>query len=144
MRITVAIIGWLLTLALSIGIAGPLFGTCTQGDDKPWISSVIFFAPIGLIGLALAAVGAKLGRWFCWLAIPHILTVALGCYLIPRYFIYTTLGGQNVCFVREGSNADLSASLLQRLWAPAWFIMLALLVWVIVSYWRGYNGDLRN
>jgi len=131
---TLAVFGWLFSLGLLMGIAGPLFGTCTQGDDGPWIASLTFYAPIGLFGLLLAWRGAQAGRHFCWLAAPHILTLALGSYFVPLY-LQTTFGGQDVCSVREGGSYGITVTVLQRAWAPSWFCLLVALVWVFSRYW---------
>ena len=129
MRAT-AIFGWFLSFALVLGIAGPLFGTCTQGDDSPWRAGLLVFAPVGLVGLALVATGTAFGVRYLWFAFPHVLTVALGLYLVPVYFSGTTLGGQHVCSVREGSRFGEAPSLLQQAWAPAWLSILLVLGYV--------------
>ena len=133
---TSAIFGWVLSLALLVGIAGPLLGTCTQGDDDGWLAGLLVFAPIGLIGLAFAAKGAELGPRFSCLAMPHVVTLILGGQLIPTYFSKTTLGGQHVCSVREGGGFDGVPSLIQQLWAPAWLAILVALGYVVLLYWR--------
>lgn len=129
------VFGWILSLSLFIGIAGPLFGTCTQGDDDPWLASLFVLAPVGLAGLVMAASGAKSGRRYSLFAIPHIATLMLGGQLIPIYFSQTTIKGIHVCAVREGG-FEYSASLAQQLWAPSWFIVLLVLVYVILLFWH--------
>jgi hypothetical protein len=137
---TSAILGWALSFALLVGIAGPLFGTCTQGDDDGWLVGLLIFAPLGLSGLALAAKGAKLGPHYSWLALPHLATLVLGSQLIPLYFLKTTIGGLHVCSVREGGDFGSSPSLPQLLWAPAWLVILLTLAFVIFLYWRKDNA----
>lgn len=138
------IFGWVLSLALLIGIAGPLFGTCTQGDDDPWLAGLFVLAPIGLVGLAVAAAGSKLGRPYSLLAVPHVATLILGAQFIPTYFSQTTIRGIHVCSVREGSGFDIPASIAQQLWAPSWLGILLVLVYVVFLYWRknhvGHHG----
>ena len=129
-------VGWLLSLGLLLGVAGPLFGTCTQGSDDPWIASLIVYAPIGIVGVVLAAWTARIGRSFYWLATPHVLTLGLGVYLVPFYFWFTTIGGIDVCSAREGTSFDIAPTLVQRLWAPTWLVLLVILVMVVNSYWR--------
>ena len=136
---TLAVFGWLLSLGLLMGIAGPLFGTCTQGSDDPWTASLIFYAPIGLFGLLLAWRGSPTGHHFCWLAAPHILTLALGSYFVPVY-LQTTFGDQDVCSVREGASYGITVTALQRAWAPSWFCFLVALVWVFSRYWLANSG----
>ena len=131
-----AIIGWLVSLGLLLGAAGPLFGTCTQGADGPWIASLIFYGPIGIAGLAIAYFGAPLGRQYLWLAAPHILTFALLVYFIPLYLTNTTISGIPVCNVREGHGIGEPASMLQRLWAPVWVLFTLGLLGVVWQYWR--------
>ena len=132
------IFGWLLSLALLVGIAGPYFGTCTQGDDDSWLAGLLVFAPIGLIGLMFAAKGAKLGPRYTWLALPHLATVAIGVQLIPSYFMQTTIGGIHVCSVRDGGGFNEAPSLLQQVWAPAWLAILFIIVYVVLLYWQKY------
>src|SRR5437868_11338915 len=119
-----ATFGWLFSLGLLVGIAAPLFGTCIQGDDGPWMASLIVYAPVGLLGLIVAWRAPQAGRQFCWLAAPHILTIALGCYFVPFYSLKTTFGGLDVCSAREGGFYGVPTTVLQRLWAPSWFCFL--------------------
>lgn len=133
---TRTVFGWFLSLALLIGIAGPLFGTCTQGDDDPWLAGLFVLAPVGLVGLAIAATGAKLGRFYSLLAIPHVATLLLGGLFIPTYFLHTTIRGLHVCSVREGGGFDTPASIAQQLWAPLWFCILLVVAYVVSLYWR--------
>jgi hypothetical protein len=130
------VFGWVLSLALLIGIAGPLFGTCTQGDDDPWLAGLFVFAPLGLAGLAMAASGARLGRRYSLFAIPHIATLMLGAQFIPSYFSQTTIKGVHVCSVRAGGGFEDPASLAQQLWAPSWFMVSLVLVYVVFLFWR--------
>lgn len=140
---TSAVFGWVLSLALLVGIAGPLFGTCTQGNDDGWLAGLLVFAPIGLVGLAFAAKGAKLGPRYSWLAAPHVATLILGGQLIPLYFSKTTIGGFHVCSAREDCGITDTPSLLQQLWAPAWLVILLILGYVVFLYWRK-DGAFRN
>ncbi len=133
---TLTFFGWLLSWALLVGIAGPLVGTCTQGDDGPWVGGLIAFAPVGLLGLALAGIASPRGRRYRWLAAPHVVTALLGVYLIPTYFLQTTVHGRHVCEVRDGNSFDPAASFAQQLWAPAWLAILLVLAYVVFRYWR--------
>jgi hypothetical protein len=133
-----AVLGWILSLALLVGIAGPLFGTCTQGDDSPWSAGLFVYAPVGLVGLVVAAADAKSGRLYGLLAVPHFATLILGIQFIPAYFLQTTIRGIHVCSVREGHGFDASASIAQQLWAPLWFGILLVVAYVVFLYWRGH------
>jgi hypothetical protein len=138
---TRTVLGWILSWALLVGIAGPLFGTCTQGDDSPWFAGLFVYAPVGLAGLAIAAAGAKSGRPYSLLAVPHCATLILGIQFIPTYFSQTTIRGIHVCSVREGHSFDASASIAQQLWAPTWFGVLFVVAYVVFLYWRKNHVD---
>jgi hypothetical protein len=135
------VLGWILSWTLLIGIAGPLFGTCTQGDDTPWLVGLFVYAPVGLIGLAIAAAGAKSGWLYSLLAIPHLATLILGVQFIPSYFSQTTMRSIHVCSVREGGDLGASASIAQQFWAPSWFGILLVVVCVVFLYWRKNHAD---
>jgi hypothetical protein len=140
---TRAFVGWFISLSLTVGIAGPLFGTCTQGSDDPWMAGLFFFGSIGLIGLLVAWTGAPAGQRYLWFATPHIITLGLMVYLVPNYLMQTTFGDSDVCSVREGVSYEMPVSMLQRLWAPAWLIIAIVLILIILQYWRGLSGQLE-
>jgi hypothetical protein len=141
MKIIITVIGWLISYFLLIGIAGPIFSTCTQYDSDAWLASLISYGPIGIIGLLILVFGRKLSRVFCFFALPHILTIGLAVKFIPFYFLETTVKGLHVCTAREGwpESDIMSTPLWQKLWAPIWTVYILCLIGVFILHWFSHS-----
>ena len=137
MKIVLTIIGWVLSYFLLLGMAGPIFSTCTQYDSDAWLASLITYSPIGILGLLILFFSRKGSKLFCFFDLPHLITIILACKFIPFYFIKTTMNGLHVCTAREGWLVSdfMVTPLWQRLWAPVWVIYIFCLIAVVTLNW---------
>lgn len=131
-----SILGWVGSWAYSWVFLPHVLGTCTQGSTDGWTGSLIFYLPISWVFVSLALLGRRWAGRLRWLALPHLVTFAIGAVVIWPYLWGTTILGEHVCHVRDGGFTDLSADFLQRLWAPVQLVGLILLAVVLVRFWR--------
>jgi glucan phosphoethanolaminetransferase (alkaline phosphatase superfamily) len=139
-KVILNIVGWVLSYALLNGLIGPFWGTCTQGDDSPWVIGLIFDVPITAISFLLVAYGISAGRKLLCLAIPHVLTIIAAAYVLPFYFLNTTVKGIDVCSARESLPYDVPTTVMQRLWAPVFFMLLLTVCLLFWKQWQAENN----
>jgi len=129
-------IGWIISYALLYGLIGPFFGTCTQGSDDPWIIGLIIAVPLTAISLPMIACGVSAGRKMLWLTVSHVFSLLIAAYVLPFYFLKTTIKGIDVCSAREGLPYNVPTTLWQRLWAPTYVFLILSLCLLFWRQWR--------
>lgn len=129
-------LGWFFTFAIIP--AALAFGTCNQGDDSPWLVSLLFYCPIAVLGSVLLWRGASWILADYLIVLPHLGTGLLLWHILPPYWERCTFGGQHICAGMSADYGEIKASWGHPFWAP---ILTAIFLFVIfVAFYRGITS----
>jgi hypothetical protein len=135
-------IGWVLSY-FQIVVLIP-FGSCTQGDDDPWLAS-LYYAVVPVIGFILIIATSKGIRKSSLMGIPHIFTLFLIFWNTPSYWIRCTFQGQHICagFSNDYING-FQPVLWHRFWAPIVTMLGFTCVVLGFIYFKNYIKEYRT
>lgn len=134
-RTGLAILGWIISWSYPVFQLPILMTTATQYDDEAWDFSFAISIPVALVALTLICIGGRTGSRLYFLAIPHLLTVAISLATLPAYFWPSTVLGHHLAAVKLAYGGeisvpdDLPTPLWHRAFVPAHFFCLAAFAW---------------
>lgn len=129
--------GWLLSYLYALTLGAPIIETCTMASDDGWRVALLLGVPAAAAALVLLVIGLPARAELKWLAMPHLLTLALAVPEVVSELRVATLGGRHLCDVKVFPDS-------YRAMVPAWhrwypLLQLALLgglVLLAILYWR--------
>ena len=127
--------GWVLSYFM-LWVLIP-FGTCTQGDDDPWLAS-FFYSVVPLIGLVLILISSIKIRE-SRMGLTHVLTLLLIVFNTPSYWISVTFKGQHICAGFDSYYINsFEPALWHRLWAPYVTILGLAFIVMGITFFKNY------
>lgn len=144
-RVAVAVVasslGWLLSFTYPIHLIGAYTHTCTMGNDGPHLTSLLLGPATLLLAMLLIWAGRQQARYLRWFIIPHVVTIGVAIWLLPRYLLLCTLSGRFICAASLFGDSweGTPAALWHFFYAPGHLVVLAVFFWSAIQFWRWPN-----
>jgi hypothetical protein len=127
--------GWVLSYFI-LWVLIP-FGTCTQGDDDPWLAS-FFYSAVPLLGLVLILISSIKIRE-SRMGLTHVLTLLLIVFSTPSYWIRVTFQGQHICTGFDNNCINtFEPEFWHRMWAPYVTILGLIFLFIGIVYYKNH------